>query len=158
MSHVANAAETPTARLPCDTLERIVRLHSGDRPIDFLKVDAEGSEIAIVRSTDWRLLRPTVMVFEATLPWTNTLCNQEWEPILLAQGYARTYFDGINCFYVAEEACSRLAHCFETPVNVLDRVERYNAAIPAEVPGEPGPYPTGTLLGLAKRAFGLLAR
>jgi FkbM family methyltransferase len=108
----------------CDTLANVIAKHSDRRPIDFLKIDAEGTELAIIRSTDWRAIRPTVLVIEATLPWSNRLCNDEWEPILLAQGYVRAYFDGINCFYVPEER-SDLFHHFELPVNVLDGFVQY---------------------------------
>lgn len=112
--------------VPCDTLEAIVRDHSGGRPVDFVKLDAEGSEAAIVRSTDWRRLRPRVLLVEATLPWSSMLVNQEWEPELLGQGYVRAYFDGINCFYVPEEEVPALLRHFQVPVNVLDRVEHHD--------------------------------
>ena len=128
MSHVVADGSEGATTLSCDTLERIVRSHSGGMPVDFLKVDVEGVEGIIVQSTNWRALRPRVLVFEATLPWSSTLCNQEWEPALLDHGYVRAYFDGINCFYVAEEAWPKLMRCFETPVNVLDQAERHNPA------------------------------
>jgi FkbM family methyltransferase len=106
----------------CDTLEGIVRKHSRGRPVDFVKLDAEGSEESIVRSTDWRRLRPHVLLIEATLPWSIALINGTWEPTLLEQGYIRAYFDGINCFYIpAEEEAVLLRH-FQVPVNALDRV------------------------------------
>ncbi len=67
------------------------------------KIDAEGAELAIIRSTDWRLIRPTVLLIEATMPLSTQLDNQDWEPLLLEKGYIRAYFDGINCYYVPEE-------------------------------------------------------
>ena len=108
--------------VPCDTLEAIVGAHSRGRPVDFIKVDAEGAEAAIVRSTDWRRLRPSVLLIEATLPWSSLLANQGWEPFLVEQGYVRAYFDGVNCFYIPEEAVPVLSRHFQVPVNVLDRV------------------------------------
>jgi FkbM family methyltransferase len=121
-----DAACAGTVRMvPCDTLEAIVRAHAGNRPVDFIKVDVEGAEGAIVRSTDWRQLRPRVLLLEATRPWSSVLTNQEWEPILLEQGYVRVFFDGINCFYVPEEEAPFLQRHFDTPVNVLDRVVRH---------------------------------
>lgn len=126
MSQVANGDDDEGVAVPCDTLEGIVRAHAHGRPIDFIKIDAEGAEEAIVRSTDWRSLRPRVLVIEATRPWSNVLSNQQWEPLLLEHGYLRAYFDGINCFYVPEEAAQQLMRSFETPVNVLDGVLHNN--------------------------------
>ncbi|PPQ32075.1 FkbM family methyltransferase [Rhodopila globiformis] len=124
MSHVVtNGDGTGVQRMvQCDTLEAIIRAHSRGRPVDFIKIDAEGAEAAIVRATDWRRLRPRVLLLEATLPWSSALANQEWEPKLLEQGYVRAYFDGINCFYIPEEEVSTLLRHFQVPVNVLDRV------------------------------------
>ena len=131
LSHVQEAAPTDAASgvtsrmVPCDTLANILEAHGGGRPIAFLKIDAEGAEQAIIESTDWRAVRPTVLVIEATRPRSNQLDNQHWEPILLEQGYQRAYFDGINCFYVAEERADLLIH-FATPVNILDGFQLYN--------------------------------
>jgi FkbM family methyltransferase len=112
-----------TRVVACDTLSNILERHGGRRPIAFVKIDAEGAELAIIRSTNWRHVRPTVLLIEATLPLSTELDNQDWEPILLEQGYCRAYFDGINCFYVPEER-SDLLRCFVLPVNVLDGFTR----------------------------------
>jgi FkbM family methyltransferase len=127
-SHVAKDETEIGARrtVPCDTLEAIVQAYSGNRPLDFVKIYVEGAEAAIVRSTNWRRLRPRVLLLEATLPWSNTLCNQEWEPVLLEQGYVRAYFDGINCFYIPEEEVAVLLRHFQVPVNMLDRAIRHD--------------------------------
>jgi len=118
--------------VPCDTLEAIVARHGNGRPIDFIKIDAEGSEAAIVKSTDWRKLRPRVLILEATLPWSHVLVNDTWEPVLLEAGYVRAYFDGINCFYVPEEEWPHLSHHFAIPVNVLDNVVAYSSVVALE--------------------------
>ena len=115
--------------VPCETLEAIVQAYSGGRPVDFVKIDVEGAEVAIVHSTNWRRLRPRVLVVEATLPWSNTLANQEWEPVLLEQGYVRAYFDGINCFYIPEEEAPALLRHFRAPVNVLDRAVHHDCEV-----------------------------
>ncbi|MFY0736513.1 FkbM family methyltransferase [Aurantimonas sp. NFXS3] len=127
-SHVAEEVDATAVTVPCDTLERIVQSYSNGRVIDFLKVDAEGAEATIVRSTNWRNLRPPVMLFEATRPWSTTLANDEWEPLLQEQGYTRVFFDGINCYYVPDELVTSLAPHFAAPVNVLDRVIKADQA------------------------------
>jgi FkbM family methyltransferase len=119
--------EVTVRTVACDTLTNILATHASRRPIAFLKIDAEGAELAIIRSTDWRAIRPTVLLIEATMPLSNQLDNHDWEAILLEQGYLRAYFDGINCFYVPEERRDLLRH-FELPVNVLDGWVRYDAA------------------------------
>ncbi len=124
------AADAPLARtVPCDTLENILQKWAPGRYVDLLKIDAEGAELAIVRSTNWRKLRPRILLIEAVLPWSNTLANEEWEPILLAQGYRRVYFDGINCFYVPEEEAYALEAHFKVPVNALDDFISFNPAM-----------------------------
>lgn len=106
-------------RVRAVTLDGLVARHAIGQEINFLKIDAEGSEAAIIGATDWSLIRPLVLVIEATAPWSNELVNQSWEPVLLASGFLRAYFDGINVFYVRAESKELLRH-FQVPVNVLD--------------------------------------
>jgi hypothetical protein len=100
-------------------LNSLVARYAEGRTISFLKIDAEGAEMAIIRSTNWKVIRPQVLVIEATAPWSNELVNQDWEPILLANDYIRAFFDGINVFYLRGEDKELLSH-FEMPLNVLD--------------------------------------
>jgi len=124
MSKVADGpgmadGEGQIVRVRAVTLDSLVARHASGREINFLKIDAEGSEAAIIRATDWSSIRPLVLVIEATAPWSNELVNQNWEPTLLASGFLRAYFDGINVFYVRAESKELLRH-FQVPVNVLD--------------------------------------
>ncbi|BAV51780.1 hypothetical protein MesoLj113a_57050 [Mesorhizobium sp. 113-1-2] len=124
MSKVADGpimadGEGEMLRVRAVTLDSLVAQHAIGQEINFLKIDAEGSEAAIIRATDWSLIRPLVLVIEATAPWSNELVNQNWEPVLLANGFLRAYFDGINVFYVRAESKELLRH-FQVPVNVLD--------------------------------------
>ena len=130
-SHVVQGCEQPIAgvahEVACDTLAAILTEHAPERMIDFLKIDAEGAEAAIIRSTNWRAIRPTVLVIEATYPWSNQLANMDWEPVLLTHGYKRVWFDGINCFYVPTER-EDLLHHFVVPINAVDDWEPFAAA------------------------------
>jgi FkbM family methyltransferase len=114
-----------TRRVPCDTLDNIVARYAAGRVINFIKIDAEGAEERIINSTDWKVVRPQVLLIEGTAPWTSDLVSENWEPTLLANGYRRGYFDGINLYFVRSEDTGLLAH-FDRPVNVLDRFERYD--------------------------------
>jgi FkbM family methyltransferase len=74
------------------------------RTIDFLKVDVEGAEADVLRGGDWQRFRPRVVVVEAIAPGSGAPAWEEWEPLLIRQGYRFALFDTLNRFYVAEEA------------------------------------------------------
>src|SRR5262249_44420787 len=111
----------------CERLDTVLIEHAGDRLINFLKIDAEGSEERIIKSTDWERFRPQVLLIEAVKPWTNGIVSDGWEPTLIAHRYRRAYFDGINLFFVREEDAELLRH-FDRPVNVLDWFQKYDPA------------------------------
>jgi FkbM family methyltransferase len=92
--------------------------------INFLKVDVEGAECAVLAGNDWTRWRPWVLVVEATKPRSTERTSAEWRPLLTAAGYRFAYFDGLNDFYVSEERSELLRH-FETPVGVLDNYARF---------------------------------
>jgi FkbM family methyltransferase len=91
-----------TVRMPVLTLAELCERHTVG-PIDFLKVDVEGSETDVLRGGDWRRFRPRVVVVEAVAPGSGEPAWQDWEPLLLAQGYLFVLFDTLNRFYVAQE-------------------------------------------------------
>jgi FkbM family methyltransferase len=100
------------------TLQQVLRDHAVEH-IDFLSVDVEGHEKEVLSGNDWEKFRPRVLVVESTIPYTNTLCHQTWEPLLLDANYLFAYFDGINRFYVRGEDAGLKKH-FAVPVNPLD--------------------------------------
>ena len=105
--------------------------------IDFLKIDVEGAEAAVLDSLDLSRWRPAVILVEATLPMTTTPSHEGWEPALLARGYNFCWFDGLNRFYLAQER-SDLARHFVTPINVFDAMPRFAELGPAlRNPGHP---------------------
>lgn len=85
------------------TLRQVCEAHCPG-PIDFMKVDVEGWEREVLEGGDWRRFRPRVVVVEAIRPGTAEACWAEWEPFLLSQGYHLAYFDGLNRYYVSDEA------------------------------------------------------
>jgi FkbM family methyltransferase len=71
--------------------------------IHFLKVDCEGSEMKVFQGLDLERYRPWMIVAEAILPTTFYRTDQPWRPYLLNNHYRFVFFDGQNCFYVANE-------------------------------------------------------
>ena len=104
--------------VPVRTIRSLIDTH-GIEPPDLLSIDVEGHEAAVIRGTPLDSWRPRVLVVEATLPLTTTPSHQDWEPILLAQGYLFAAFNGVNRFYLREDLRDRLDR-LATPVHVLD--------------------------------------
>ena len=80
--------------------------------IDFLKIDVEGAELAVIQGNNWSIWRPKVLVIEATVPGTDIPAWDAWEPLLLEQGYLFAGFDTLNRYFVRED--------FEHAVALLD--------------------------------------
>ncbi len=85
--------------------------------IDWLKIDVEGAEIDVLAGNDWSRFRPRVVLIEAIAPGTMEPSHEGWEPILIGAHYRFAFFDGLNRWYVADEA-SALASRF--PAAYLD--------------------------------------
>lgn len=116
--HREKGLRASIVRVEVRQLETVLREVQPPR-IDFLKVDVEGSESAVLRSVDLSRWAPRVIVMEATLPGEPTPSHEEWESLLSAHSYTMTLFDGLNRFYVSEsdaDAQEKLS----VPANVFD--------------------------------------
>lgn len=72
--------------------------------IHFCKIDVEGYETNVLKGINtWGTYRPWIFVVEAAKPGTDIPCYEEWEPVLLSNGYILAYKTNINRFYLAEE-------------------------------------------------------
>lgn len=114
-------ARYATERVPVRALASLTAQHSVAQ-VDFLKIDVEGAESDVLASADWQRCRPRVVVVEAVAPGTMAEAWRDWEPFLLAQGYRYAFFDGLNRFYVADEA-SELAARFPSEPAPWDIVQ-----------------------------------
>jgi FkbM family methyltransferase len=117
----ALGAKIDTVRLPITTLGALTARH-GIEAVDFLKIDVEGAEADVLAGADWRRCRPRVILLEALAPGNLEASWQAWEPMLTAAGYRYVFFDGLNRFYVAEEA-QHLAARFPKEPAPWDRVQ-----------------------------------
>jgi hypothetical protein len=98
------------------------------RTVHWLKIDVEGHERAVLEGWNANLLRPWVIVVEATRPNDRAATYADWEPILLTAGYQCVYDDGLNRFYI-EFSRQDLARAFSSPPNPFDniRLSRHSA-------------------------------
>jgi FkbM family methyltransferase len=88
--------------VPVTTLKSICRAHAPPQ-IDFIKIDVEGAEQAVLEGNDWARCRPKVIVAEAVAPITLEPAWENWEPTLRANGYRFAFFDGLNRYYTDED-------------------------------------------------------
>jgi FkbM family methyltransferase len=88
--------------VPVTTLKAACHKHAVQQ-IDFLKIDVEGAEQAVLEGNDWARFRPKVIVVEALAPVTLEPAWEHWEPILIANGYRFGFFDGLNRYYADED-------------------------------------------------------
>ena len=104
-------------------------------PIDFLKIDVEGWEKQVLQGSDFKKVRPVVIVVEATKPnipfkgfdQIDAIAGwDDWEPILLGADYRFAHFDGLNRFYVRAEDAASLVPFFSLPIGLYDGVQLTN--------------------------------
>ena len=103
------------------TLDRLLTRY-GDRDVHWLKIDVEGAEPRVLQGWVKAATRPWIVVVESTRPLSQQTTAAEWEPALVALGYDRVYFDGLNRFYVSR-AHPELREAFACPPNVFDDFE-----------------------------------
>jgi FkbM family methyltransferase len=120
------AGERIHRRVRTISLAQLLARYAEERHIHFLKIDAEGSEDAIIAGGGWQRFRPEVLVIESTEVLTNQRINAEWQSLLQQAAYTFAYFDGINDFWVREESAA-LLDAFALPVNTLDNFRVYDA-------------------------------
>jgi FkbM family methyltransferase len=88
--------------MPVTTLRALCEQHAPS-DIDFLKIDVEGAERAVIEGGDWRRFRPKILVLEALAPVTMAPSWDAFEPLILSHGYRFAFFDSLNRYYVADE-------------------------------------------------------
>lgn len=101
------------------TLNKLWKEHVGQKQVQFLKIDVEGSEESVLRGNDWARNRPWIILIESVYPNTQTPTHQLWEHFLLNASYTHAYSDGINRYYVAQEH-SELVAALRYPPNLYD--------------------------------------
>ena len=108
--------------VPTMTLNAILK-KAHYQEIHFLKIDVEGAEKQVLESINLILLRPWIILVEATKPGSQIQDYKDWEHLLTGADYNFVYFDGLNRFYVQKER-GDLALAFSISPNVFDRFIR----------------------------------
>ena len=103
------------------TLTQLLSPYAG-REVHWMKIDVEGLEREVIEGWDARLIRPWIVIVEATRPLTGQEAHDCWESLILARGYDFAFFDGLNRYYVSKDHGELLGKV-SCPANVFDRFE-----------------------------------
>lgn len=122
--HAEAGYEVHLRNVSCTTLDKICT-DCGVKTVHFLKIDVEGSERAVLEGFSFEMVRPWIVVIEATEPNSPREVFAEWEHLLVGHRYQFVYFDGLNRFYIAAEHTD-LARHFSCPPNPFDQYVGYN--------------------------------
>jgi FkbM family methyltransferase len=120
--HQAAGFKAQEAIVPVLTLTKVLE-DSTASTIHFLKIDVEGAEREVLEGIDLDRIRPWIIIVEATEPNSTVVTRKEWERLVTNRGYSFAYFDGLNCFYVADEV-SELKERLSVPPNFFDNFVR----------------------------------
>ncbi|MGE3146165.1 MAG: FkbM family methyltransferase [Pseudorhodoplanes sp.] len=105
--------------------------------IDFLKIDVEGAEAAVIAGGDWTRHRPKAIVVEALAPYSLTPAWDRYEPVLFAHGYRYGRFDSLNRYYVREDEPEILRRLQQAPDSFPERMQFRNRKPPLDDAGHP---------------------
>jgi FkbM family methyltransferase len=104
------------------TLPQLVQMDGVAAP-DFVSLDVEGFEDAVIRQFPFDHWQPELFVIESTAPNSTIPTHQSWEPILLDHGYLLATFNGVNRFYLRGDKAAAL-EIFKLPVSAQDNYRR----------------------------------
>jgi FkbM family methyltransferase len=116
-------------------LADVLHENAADTPIDFLKIDVEGLEMAVLQGADWQKHRAKVLVIETRLPVSIDMVSrvdevpdryEEIAAFLAPLRYELVYRDGTNSFFLSEEALAFKPH-FARPPGVFDMFIHVNS-------------------------------
>jgi FkbM family methyltransferase len=125
LQHKKNGFKVKTKKVNVSTLNQIWESYIPERhDVHFLKIDAEGFELEIIKGNNWLKNRPWIILVESMEPNKQIECHEPWEKYLLKNKYKMVYMDGLNRFYLAKERGSLLS-AFKYPLNIFDNIIKY---------------------------------
>lgn len=91
-------------KVPVMTCKKIFEIYENNiENIQFFKIDVEGNEKEVLEGIDFDKVRPWIFVVESTQPGTMISTAENFEGILLNNGYDYCFQHGINRYYVDRE-------------------------------------------------------
>lgn len=84
------------------TLKELLTQHLNGRKIDFMSVDAEGYDLAVLESNDWSRFRPSVIIVEINVGGSDIIA------FLQKQDYVLIFDNFTNGIFLAGEFCGTL--------------------------------------------------
>jgi FkbM family methyltransferase len=127
-------------KTPMRRLASVLDEHAAGKTIDFLSVDVEGAELAVLAGAELTRHRPKVILAESRLPVTVNMVDRffdvpdrtaEYVKLLEPRSYLLAYRDGLNAFFVAEEHRDLARHFFFPP-GIADRLTHAASVRPYE--------------------------
>src|ERR1700722_18357317 len=88
--------------VPVRTLTQLIE-EFGLSPIHFLKIDINGDHVSVLEGLDLQRVRPWIILTSAIDSDSAISPRDDWEHLIIDHGYSFAYFDGVNCFYAADE-------------------------------------------------------
>src|ERR1700674_4812589 len=110
--HRADGLKVIEHTVPLRPLTSVLDEYAEGRVPDFLSIDVEATELAVLRGLDLGRHRPKIIVAEARLPVTINMVDRFYEvpdrtddyaAYLQPFGYRLVYRDGLNAFFLADE-------------------------------------------------------
>jgi O-antigen biosynthesis protein len=87
--------------------------------IHFLRIDAEGTPSDLLEEFDFDRFRPWIVLIVTGASNASVSAREKWEHLITKCRYSFAYFDGLTCFYVADEV-SGLKERLALPPNIFD--------------------------------------
>jgi FkbM family methyltransferase len=128
--HRRDGLEVIEHKVPVRKLSDVLDEHASGTAIDFLKIDVEGTELAVLRGVDLHRHRPKIILLESKMPVTINMVDRvdevpdradEYAAYLKPFGYHYVYHDGLNAFFVADEHRA-LDRAFSRPPGTFDKI------------------------------------
>jgi len=85
-------------KIPVDTLDHILTEHLDGNQIDFLSLDTEGFDLAVLQSNNWQKFRPTIICLESAVGKADQIQHEPGR-YLESLDYQKVYDNGLNCLY-----------------------------------------------------------
>jgi FkbM family methyltransferase len=138
--HRKDGLSVEERRVPLRRLAAVLDEHVRGRPIDFLKIDVEGAELAVLSGAGLDRHRPKIIVAESRMPVTIHMVDrffevpdraEEYARFLAPLGYRLVYRDGLNTFFLADEQRELERH-FAFPPGIADQLVHAASVRPHE--------------------------